>query len=921
MSDETTSNDPSEDDEEEQSDNNTPNTRTDTKYTRVKLEDEMRQSYLGYAMSVIIGRALPDIRDGLKPVHRRCLFGMHELNNRHDRPPMKSARVSGEVMGKYHPHGELAIYNTIVIMAQDFKMRYPLVDGQGNFGSIDGDPAAASRYTEVRMSKIAGEMLADLRKETVDMMPNYDETLRMPVVLPTRTPNLLINGAQGIAVGMATNIPPHNIGEVVDACIALVDDESLDTKQLMEYVKGPDFPTAAIINGIAGIYEAYETGRGQILVRARASVEVDKAGRESIVITEIPFQLNKAKLVEAIAQLVREQRITGISELRDESSKDGLRVVIEVKKSEKGEIVLNNLYTQTQLQTSFSVNSVALIDGQPRVVTLKEMLIEFVRHRREVIIRRTIFQLREDRKRGHTLEGQAVALADIDEIVELIRSSSSSDVAREALMRRDWLRDGSESTPARDRDARVEGVRALLRRADVKLARRLDIEPALGFNIERGTYRLSLDQANAILSMQLHRLVSLEREKLIKDFESIIENIKELQKILDSEDRMNEVVKEELTEIRTQYGDERRTEIRSSIEDLSITDLITPTYVLLTISHGGYAKVQPLNVYGTQRRGGHGKIALTTKDGDYVEHVHVVHNHSTLLCFSNKGRVYWLPVYNIPEESRNSRGKPLVNMIEIHSDERITAIVPVPEESENRFVCMATAKGLIKRTKLDEFSIPRRLGKIAISLQEDDELIGVHITDGHQELMLVQSAGYAVRFKESDVRSTGRNAQGVKGIQLRGTEERVLSFVVPQPDCYLLCASEYGYGKCSDFSLFRRMNRATRGVYALKPSERHGRLTCAVQVFDSDEVMFINDRGVLLRTAVSQIAKSGRMTIGVKLIDLKDEVRLVGVAVIHEDALAHFEDDVPKIDDASTDTNNNETEQNREGQSSPDEDN
>ena len=920
MTDETTSDGPEEGTEEGNNENNTPTTRPDTKYTRVKLEDEMRQSYLGYAMSVIIGRALPDIRDGLKPVHRRCLFGMHELNNRHDRPPMKSARVSGEVMGKYHPHGELAIYNTIVIMAQEFKMRYPLIDGQGNFGSIDGDPAAASRYTEVRMSKIAGELLADLRKETVDMMPNYDETLRMPVVLPTRIPNLLVNGAQGIAVGMATNIPPHNIGEVVDACIALVDDESLNTKQLMEFVRGPDFPTAAIINGIAGIYEAYETGRGQIMVRARASVEVDKAGRESIVITEIPFQLNKAKLVESIAQLVREQRITGISELRDESSKDGLRVVIEVKKSDKGEIVLNNLYSQTQLQTSFSVNSVALVDGQPRVVTLKEMLVEFIRHRREVIVRRTVYQLREDRKRAHTLEGQAVALADIDEIVELIRNSKSSDVAREALTSREWLRDGTENSTGRDRDARVEGVRALLRRADVKLARRLDIEPDIGFKIERGTYRLSIDQANAILSMQLQRLVSLEREKLIADFESIIENIKELQQILDSDERMNEVVKEELIEIREQYGDERRTEIRSSIEDLSITDLITPTYVLLTVSHGGYAKVQPLSVYGTQRRGGHGKIALTTKDGDYVEHVHVVHNHSTLLCFSNKGRVYWLPVYNIPEESRNSRGKPLVNMIEIHSDERITAIVPVPEEIENRFVCMATAKGLIKRTKLDEFATPRRLGKIAISLQEEDELIGVHITDGYQELMLVQSAGYAVRFKESDVRASGRNSQGVRGIRLQSTDDSVLSFVVPQPDCYLLCASEFGYGKCSDFSLFRRTNRATRGVYALKPSERNGRLTCAVQVFDSDEVMFVNDRGVLLRTAVSQIAKSGRLTVGVKLIDLKEGVRLVGVAVIHEDALAHFEDDIPTIDEDSTETSLSEEDESSELESDSGED-
>lgn len=859
-------------------------------YIRVKLEDEMRQSYLGYAMSVIIGRALPDIRDGLKPVHRRSLFGMDKLNNRHDRPPMKSARVSGEVMGKYHPHGEQAIYHTIVIMAQDFKMRYPLVDGQGNFGSIDGDPPAASRYTEVRMSKIASEMLADLDKETVDMTPNYDETLTMPVVLPTRIPNLLVNGSQGIAVGMATNIPPHNLGEVIDACVALLEDESLEVSDLMEYVQGPDFPTAGIINGRLGIVNAYQHGRGQILVRARATVETDKSGRESIVITEIPFQVNKAKLVENIARLVREQRLTGISELRDESSKDGLRVVVEIKKNEMGEVVLNNLYAQTQLQTSFSVNSVALVDGQPRLVTLKDMLVEFIRHRREVVTRRTTYLLRENRKRAHILEGQAVALAEIDEIVEMIRRSESRDAARSTLIARVWLDYPEDEELSGSQRTRVNDVKTLLRRTDVAIARRLDLDPSLGFDETTESYRLSKEQADAILSLQLHRLVSLEQERLINDYKDIIGNIRELQDILDSDERMNEVVKEELIAIRDQYADERKTEIMSTQEDLSMIELINPLFIALTISHLGYAKAQSIDVYGTQHRGGHGKIALTTKEGDYVDQFLVVHNHSTLLCFSDRGRVYWLPAYLIPVESRNARGKPLINLIEVQADERITAIVPMDDDVEGKFVTMATASGHIKRTQLNHFVNHRRLGKIAISLDDDDELIGVAVTDGHQQIMLVQSGGRAVRFNESEVRVMGRQARGVRGIRLK-SGQRVLSLVIPQENSYLLCATENGFGKCSKIDSFRLTSRYAQGVIAIKDSSRNGKLTCAVQVLDDDEVMFINDRGILLRTAVRQIAKTSRATQGVKLIDLKEDARLIKIARIEADAISRVATD------------------------------
>ncbi len=870
---------------------------------RVFIEDEMRHSYLGYAMSVIIGRALPDIRDGLKPVHRRCLFGMDQLNNRHDRPTMKSARVAGEVVGKYHPHGEMAIYDTIVHMAQDFKMRYPLVDGQGNFGSIDGDPAAASRYTEVRMTRFASMMLADLDKETVDMGLNYDDTILMPLVLPTRVPNLLVNGAYGIAVAMATNIPPHNLGEVIDACVALVDDESLTVDDLMEHVKGPDFPTAGIINGRAGIVEAYRTGRGRILVRARATIEEEKSGRETIIVTEIPFQLNKAKLVENIADLVREKRITGISDLRDESSKEGMRIVIEVTRGEPADVVLNNLYTSTPLQSAVSVNCVALDGGQPKTVNLKDMLMAFVQHRRDVVVRRSIYQLREARRRAHTLEGQAVALADIDEVVELIRNSESRQEAQTSLTERSWLVIANDDE-REERLSRVGAIVALLSRSDVALARKEGLDPELGFDSEAGTYRLSEEQADAILTLQLHRLVSLEQSRLISEYEDLIQEIREYQQILDSDERLNEVIKEELVEVKEQFGDERKTEILETLVDLTTIDMIVPKTVVVTISHVGYAKIQSIDVYETQHRGGKGKIAAAMKEDDFVEHLLVAHNHSTLLCFSSKGRVYQLPAYQIPESSRNSLGRPLVNMLPaLEEDERISAILPIKEFSEDLFVVMATEHGYIKRVELTQFRRPRKMGLIAINLNENDRLIGAEVTDGQQEIVLVQDQCRAVKFMESDVRVMGRQARGVRGLRLRGGAQ-VLSLVIPHEGGQLLCATENGYGKRTALSEFRRIGRGGLGVYAIGQSERNGRLTGAIQVMESDEVMLINNRGKLIRTAVEQIRSTGRAAQGVRLIKLGDDERLIGISRIAESALNQNDSD--EDDDAEEDASESE---------------
>ncbi|MGE0624732.1 MAG: DNA gyrase subunit A [Pseudomonadales bacterium] len=831
----------------------------------VNIEDELRQSYLDYAMSVIVGRALPDVRDGLKPVHRRVLFTMNELNNTFNRPYVKSARVVGDVMGKYHPHGDTAIYDTVVRLAQDFAMRYLLVDGQGNFGSIDGDRAAAMRYTEVRMARMASDLLADLDKETVSFVPNYDGTLSMPEVLPTRVPNLLINGSSGIAVGMATNIPPHNLTEVVNGALALLDDPALSVDGLMEFIQGPDFPTAGIINGRAGIVEAYRTGRGRIFVRARAEViEDEKTNKDTIIITEIPYQLNKARLIERIAELVKEKKIEGITELRDESDKDGLRIVIELRRGEPGEVVLNNLYTQTQLQSVFGINCVALVDDQPRVLNLKQMLEAFLQHRREVITRRTIYLLRRARQRGHILEGQAVALANIDEVIELIKASPAAAEAREALMGRGWA---------------SEGVQALLERAGSDACRPEDLGEEFGFR--DGLYYLSQEQAQAILELRLNRLTALEQGKLIEDYQGVLDEIADLTDILDSEERLLSVLREELTEVRDTYGDERRTEILSTQEDLSVEDLITEEDLVVTISHQGYAKTQPLDSYQAQRRGGRGRAATAVKDEDFVEHLLIANSHDTVLCFSNFGKVYWLKVYQIPRASRGAKGRPLINMLPLEAEERITTILPIREYDDDHYIFMATANGTVKKTPLEQFSRPRSSGLIALELEEGNTLIGAKLTDGASDVLLIASSGKAVRFKESDVRAMGRTARGVRGIKLKGSQ-RVISLIIPQPDGFVLTASENGFGKRSAVEDFPVKGRGTQGVIAMQVSERNGDLVGAVQVFPGDELMLISDMGTLVRTAVDEVSVQGRNTQGVRLISLRGEESLVGIARIEE---------------------------------------
>ena len=831
----------------------------------VNIEDELRQSYLDYAMSVIVGRALPDVRDGLKPVHRRVLFTMNELNNSWNRPYMKSARVVGDVMGKYHPHGDSAIYDTVVRMAQDFSMRYLLVDGQGNFGSVDGDPAAAMRYTEVRMARMASELLADLDKETVDFQPNYDDTLTMPEVLPTRVPNLLVNGSSGIAVGMATNIPPHNLGEVVDGCLKLLDEPATTVDELMELVKGPDFPTAAIINGRAGIVEAYRTGRGRIYVRARAEVQhEEKANRDTIVITELPYQLNKARLIERIAELVKEKKIEGITELRDESDKDGLRVVIELRRGDSGEVVLNNLYSQTQLQTVFGINCVALVNGQPRTLNLKQMLEAFIQHRREVVTRRSIYLLRRARNRGHILEGQAVALANIDAVIELIKASPGAAEARTALMSRGWESDA---------------VQALLERAGSDACRPDGLADTFGFR--DGRYYLSEEQAQAILDLRLQRLTALEQSKLLEDYQGILDEIADLQEILASRERLMAVIREELAEVRSTYADERRTEILSSHEDLTVEDLINEEDLVVTISHQGYAKTQPLDSYQAQKRGGRGRAATAVKDEDFVQHLLVAHSHDTLLCFSNLGKVYWLKVYQIPQASRGAKGRPLVNMLPLVTDEWITAILPIKEYSEGWFIFMATANGTVKKTPLEQFSRPRSSGLIALELEEGNTLVGVALTDGRCDVLLTASSGKAVRFKESDVRAMGRTARGVRGIRMPG-EHRLISLIIPQEGGFVLTASEHGFGKRTEVDDFPVKGRGTQGVIAMQRSERNGDLVGAVQVFAEDEIMLISNLGTLVRTKADEVSLLSRNTQGVKLIDLRGDERLVGVQRIVE---------------------------------------
>lgn len=831
----------------------------------VNIEDELKQSYLDYAMSVIVGRALPDVRDGLKPVHRRVLFAMSELGNDWNKPYKKSARVVGDVIGKYHPHGDTAVYDTIVRMAQPFSMRYMLVDGQGNFGSVDGDRAAAMRYTEVRMSKVAHALLADLEKETVDFSPNYDETEFAPVVLPSRIPNLLINGSSGIAVGMATNIPPHNITEVINACIALVDNPSLTIDELMQIIPAPDFPTAAIINGRAGIIEGYRTGRGRVVIRARTEIETDEqTGRQAIIVNELPYQVNKARLVEKIAELVREKKIEGISGLRDESDKQGMRVVIELKRNEMPDVMLNNLYAHTQMQNVFGINMVALVDGQPRTLNLKEFLVYFIKHRREVVTRRTLFELKKARNRAHVLEGLGIALANIDAMIELIKQSPTPLEAKERLLNQLW---------------QPGVVKTMLDAVGTTACRPDDLSSEYSLT-DRG-YRLSPQQAQAILELRLHRLTGLEQDKIFDEFKQLLEVIKELLKILSSPERLMEVIREELIEMRTQFGDERRTEIMASQEDLTVEDLITREDVVVTLSHQGYVKYQPVSSYQAQHRGGKGKSAMNIKEEDFIDRLVIASTHDTLLCFSNHGKLYWLKAYQLPLASRISRGRPFVNILPLSEGESIHAMLPVGDYAEGFYVFMATCQGVVKKVPLNAFSRPRSNGIIAVDLDEGDHLIGVDITDGTKDIMLFSDAGKVVRFNETHVRPMGRTARGVRGIKL-AENQLVISLVVAKPEGTILTATENGYGKRTEVEEYRISGRGAQGVISIQTSERNGRVVRALQVQDSDEAMLITDQGTLVRFRVNELSVIGRNTQGVRLIHLKAGELLTGMQRIEE---------------------------------------
>jgi len=859
----------------------------------VSIEDELKQSYMDYAMSVIVGRALPDVRDGLKPVHRRVLFAMNELNNDWNKAYKKSARVVGDVIGKYHPHGDSAVYDTIVRMAQDFSLRYTLVDGQGNFGSIDGDNAAAMRYTEIRMRKIAHSLLADLDKETVDFVDNYDGTEKIPVVLPTRVPNLLINGSSGIAVGMATNIPPHNMREVVAGCIALIDNPEITVDGLMEYIPGPDFPTGAIINGRAGIVQAYRTGRGRIYVRARAEVITDASkGKDTIIIHEIPYQLNKARLIERIAELVKDKKIEGITELRDESDKDGLRVVIELRRGEVGDVVLNNLYAQTQLQSVVGINMVALVDGQPKVLNLRDMIDAFVRHRREVVTRRTVYLLRKARERGHVLEGLAIALANIDEIIELIKNSPTSAEARERLIAKPW-------SPG--------DVNTMLERSGADACRPDDLEPQFG--LHDGMYHLSTAQAQAILDLRLHRLTGLEHEKLLQEYADKLVEIADYLEILGDPDRLKQVIRDELKEIVEEFGDDRLTEITDSSHDLTVEDLITEEDRVVTISHGGYAKTQPLTDYQAQRRGGTGRSATAVKDEDFVEHLLIASTHATILCFSNLGKVYWLKVFHIPLASRNSRGRPMVNLLPLDEGERITSILPVDGYEEGHYIFMATASGTVKKTDMSQFARQRSVGLRALELEENDYLVGTAVTDGNCDIMLFSSEGKAVRFAEDAVRPMGRTAKGVRGIKL-AEGHRLISLMVPKAGGQLLTVSENGYGKRTAISDFPIKGRGTKGVIAMATTARNGPLVGAEQVFENDEMMLISDQGTAVRTRVEEVSLLGRNTQGVRVIRTRSDEKLVSVSRIAEDDDAATE--APPVQSAATDVSDAEDTSNAE---------
>ncbi|MDG2070763.1 MAG: DNA gyrase subunit A [Pseudomonadales bacterium] len=831
----------------------------------INIEDELKESFLDYAMSVIVARALPDVRDGLKPVHRRVLFAMHDLNNVFNRPTLKSARVVGDVIGKYHPHGDNAAYDTIVRMAQDFNMRYPLVDGQGNFGSLDGDGAAAQRYTEVRMTKIAQELLADLDKETVDFVENYDATLEMPEVLPSKLPNLLLNGSTGIAVGMATNIPPHNLTEVVNACLALIDNPEMDIDGLMEHIQGPDLPTGAIINGRGGIVQAYRTGRGRIQIRALCEIVVDeKTSRETIIIKEIPFQVNRARLIERIAELVKDKKIEGISELRDESAKD-TRVVIELKRGEVGEVVLNNLYAQTQLQSVFGINMVALVDREPRVLNLKQILEAFVLHRRELVTRRTVYLLRRARARGHTLEGLVVALSNIDAIIALIKASESASVAREKLISQPW---------------QSENIIAMLERAGPDAVKPDDVDEQFGLK-DDGSYYLTEEQAQAILDMRLNRLTSMEQDRLLEEYNEIVDTISELLNILQDPIRLMSLIREELIEVRDEYGDERKTEIIDSQEDLTMEDLIQEQEMVVTLSNGGYAKTQPLDIYRAQGRGGRGKMASTVKDEDYIEQLMVASTHDTILCFSNRGKVFWLRVFQIPPAGRAARGRPVINILPLQDDERITAMLPVHEYAEDQYIFMATSNGTVKKTPLMDFARQRSSGLIAIELEEDNTLIGAAITNGSRDVMLFSSSGKVIRFKESDVRAMGRTAKGVRGIRLK-PEQQVIALMIPEDEGKILIASKNGYGKRSNFDDFSVIGRGGQGMIGMKMSERNGEVVGAIQVFPGEESILISDQGTLVRIRTDDVSSQGRNTQGVRLINLSKEEQLVGLAQVQE---------------------------------------
>jgi len=849
------------------------------------LEQEMRQSYLDYAMSVIVGRALPDVRDGLKPVHRRSLFAMAQLNNDWNKPYKKSARIVGDVIGKYHPHGDTAVYDTIVRLAQDFSMRYPLVDGQGNFGSVDGDSPAAMRYTEIRLSKIAHEILADLDKETVDFYPNYDESELQPSVMPTKIPTLLVNGSSGIAVGMATNIPPHNLTEVINGCVAMVDNEEITVEELMEHIPGPDFPTSGFINGDSGIKDAYRTGRGKIYMRARTHIETQESnGKQSIIVTELPYMVNKARLLEKIAELVKNKKIEGITELRDESDKSGMRMYIALRRGEVAEVILNKLFQQTQLQTVFGINTVALINNQPRLFNLRELIEEFIKHRREVVTRRTIFNLRKARNRAHILEGLAIALSNIDAMIEMIKNSASPAVAKELLLAETWS----------------SGVVAeMISKAGDVSCKPMGLDPALGLH-EDG-YHLSEKQAQAILDLRLHRLTGLEQDKIREEYGEVLLKVAEYIDILEHTDRLMEVIREELIEIREQYGDERKTEIIAQKLDLTLEDMIAEEDLVVTLSHEGYAKSQPLSDYRAQRRGGKGKSATKTKDEDFVERMFVANTHDTILCFSDAGKVYWLKVYELPQAGRNARGKPIVNLLPLEGEEHITAILAVKEFTEGQHVFMATSDGTVKKTSLMDFSRPRANGIIALDLVEGNELVGVGLTNGEQEVMLFATSGKAIRFAEEDVRKMGRTARGVRGIKL-GAGHSVNAMIICESsdaESAVLTVTENGFGKRTALSEYNRQGRGGQGVISIQTSDRNGNAVGAILVSDADEAMLITNGGTLVRTKVSEVSVVGRNTLGVKVIGVSEGEHLISVEKVAE--TEDDDDDLPETEGNDTD--------------------